>query len=560
VTRACAIALALVVGFGVQGSGFWVGSGFAEPRTQNREPRTQNPEPSTLNPEPRTNPEPGTQNPEPRTNPEPSTLNPEPSPAALRVGFARAGGGFAVTSLPIERYVARVLAGEALRGSRPAALEALAITIRTFALANLGRHRADGFDMCDQTHCQVVRSADAETERAAQATAGRLLLWRGSPASVFYTASCGGRTEMPSHVWPGAEDPPFLPSQGDDACDGAPAWTAAIEERDLLRALRAAGFSGERLRRMRVESRNASGRVASLALEGLRPDRISGQDLRVAVGRTLGWPHIKSTAFELRREDEAYRFSGHGFGHGVGLCVIGSARLAERGVGAEAILARYFPGASVTAGNLSPTEVRHRSDPSPRARGVGPSSDPGLSPGVLLTLPDGDEGQRDAILQQALRARDELARTLGVSPPAAVTLRFHPTTDEYERATGQPWFTSATAVRGELHLLPLAVLRDRGVLERTIRHELVHIMTDAVLAARAQWVREGAAIYFAGEQPIAGHPQQRPPFTASPRASCPADHELRQPVSVGALSNAYARGRACFARQLAAGRSWRDVR
>ena len=107
----------------------------------------------------------------------------------------------------METYVARVLAGEALRDSQPAALEALAIAIRTFALANRGRHRADGFDLCDQTHCQVLRAAVAATERAARATAGRLLLRDGAPASVYYSASCGGRTQVPSDVWPGAEDP-----------------------------------------------------------------------------------------------------------------------------------------------------------------------------------------------------------------------------------------------------------------------------------------------------------------------------------------------------------------
>ena len=279
----------------------------------------------------------GAQNPEPRT---------------LRVGFAKPGGGYTVTTLPLETYVARVLAGEAARDSRPAALEALAIAIRTFALANPNRHRADGFEMCDQTHCQVVRTATAATERAAQATSGRLLTRNGAPASVFYTASCGGRTEIPSRVWPGADDPPFLPSQEDDACEGAPAWTAEIAVADLGRSLRAAGFTGDRLRAMRVATRNRSGRVARLKLEGLRPDEISGQDLRVAVGRTLGWQHIKSTSFELERRGDAYRFSGHGSGHGVGMCVIGSARLAERtGVTAESILARYFPGLQVSGRN-----------------------------------------------------------------------------------------------------------------------------------------------------------------------------------------------------------------
>ena len=190
--------------------------------------------------------------------------------------------------------------------SKPPALEALAITIRTFALANAGRHRADGFDLCDQTHCQVLRAANA-SHRAR----GRRRPRAGSCCATavrrrsIYSASCGGHTEIPSRVWPGAEDPPLPPSQEDDACQGAPAWTTEIDERDLLRALRARGFTGDRLRDVRIASRNRSSRVARLKLEGLRPDEISGQDLRVVVGRTLGWQRIQSTAFELDKRGDA---------------------------------------------------------------------------------------------------------------------------------------------------------------------------------------------------------------------------------------------------------------
>ena len=106
--------------------------------------------------------------------------------------------------------------------------------------------------------------------------------------------------------------------------------------------------------------------------------------------------------------------------------------------------------------------------------------------------------------------------------------------------------------------MPLAILRERGVLGRVIRHELVHMLTDSVLGQRPMWVREGAAVYFAGAQSPAV--AQRPAFTAGARASCPDDQELRFPVSAGALSNAHARARACFARQIEAGRSWRDIR
>jgi hypothetical protein len=115
-------------------------------------------------------------------------------------------------------------------------------------------------------------------------------------------------------------------------------------------------------------------------------------------------------------------------------------------------------------------------------------------------------------------------------------------------------------VSAEVHLLPLAVLRERGVLERTVRHELVHLMADGLLDKRPAWVREGAAIYFAGETPIPGEPAQRGPAPTVSQGPCPSDAELLRPVSVGALTSANARARACFARQIDAGRSWRDVK
>jgi hypothetical protein len=405
-----------------------------------------------------------------------------------------------------------------------------------------------------------------------------VLLHGGAIATVYYTASCGGRSEIPSEVWPGHEDLPYLSSRDDDACGGAPVWVAQLGEGDVLRALRAFGFRGDRLRDLRVASRDKSGRVARLRVAGLQPDEISGQDLRVAVGRTMGWQHIKSTAFDLRKQDDAYRFSGHGSGHGVGLCVIGSARLAADGKDAGYILGRYFPGLKISS--TSSVATTARSAPAASAgvvpkTGVNPAegrTTPGSSAAaarpesnvaagaVAVSLPDDDAGEQVAVTKQALKARDDLARALGVAPPARVTLRFHSTTDDYERATGQAWFTSAAVVRGELHLLPIAVLRERGILDRTIRHELVHLMTDSILGQRPLWVREGAAIYFAGEQPVPGENVQRPAFKPEPRASCPDDSELRHPISVGALTNAYARARACFARQIQSGRRWNDVR
>ena len=476
----------------------------------------------------------------------------------MRVGFERPDGSHAIQNIQLETYVARVLAGEAAPQSPPAALEALAIAIRTFAVVNRNRHNADGFDVCDTTHCQVLRTASAATERAASATAGLVLMNNGAPVPVYYSASCGGFTEVPSAVWPGKEDPPYMPAQPDDACGGAPEWSTNISAGDLTRAFKAAGFRGDRLRAMSVVSRDASGRVSKLRLDGFSPEQISGQDLRMAVGRTLGFLLVKSAAFEMeRRRDrsqDVYHFEGHGYGHGVGMCVIGSVNLATRGQTAAQILSRYYPGLDIVAlGTPQPQVVvsRTAAAPTPAVAAAAPS-------GIALSLPDSGEGERSALESFAARARDEIAGQLGVTPPARIVIRVHPSMQSYERATGQPWFTSGAVVGGELHLMPSAVLRDRGVLDRTIRRELAHVMIDEPLTKRAAWVREGAAIYFSGGRPEASDDEgaSRP----RSRASCPDDGELLQPVSAGALSNAHARALACFARQAGDGRSWKDVK
>jgi stage II sporulation protein D (peptidoglycan lytic transglycosylase) len=466
-----------------------------------------------------------------------------PGVTQLRVGILR-GASYDVTTVPLETYVARVLAGEMARDSPPAALEALVIAIRTYALANRGRHRAEGFDLCDQTHCQVVRAATQATERAAQATAGQVLLYGGAPASIYYSASCGGRTERPSAVWPGAEDPPYLPSRPDDACGGEPGWEAELRLQDLQRALQAAGFRGK-LRTVKVGSRNESGRVVKVIVDGLTPGEISGQDLRMAIARSLGSQHVLSTAFELRRAGDGYRFTGRGSGHGVGLCVIGSLHLAARGSDARAILERYFPALTISSGSPRLTAA----PPAP----VGPPVAMSVGSGILLTFPSGEEGERDAFLALATGARDELAKSLGVPVPPRVIVQVHSTPAEYERATGRGWFTSGAIVGGAVHLMPLGILRDRGMLERTVRRQLAQMLTAPVLADKPLWVKEGAALYF-------GDFESGPAGRVEPRGPCPTDVEMARPVSAGALADVYARARACFARQIAAGKGWREVK
>jgi hypothetical protein len=169
---------------------------------------------------------------------------------------------------------------------------------------------------------------------------------------------------------------------------------------------------------------------------------------------------------------------------------------------------------------------------------------------IAVVLPPSDAADRTALETLIAGARDDLVRRLAVDPPARLAATFHASAADYEKASGHPWFTSGAVAGGVLHFLPAAVLRDRGVLERTVRRGLVAQLTASSLAGRPLWIREGIAGYFA--DPDAPLPETR--------GSCPSDAELAQPVSAGALGDAYARARACVARQITGGRSWREVR
>jgi stage II sporulation protein D len=271
----------------------------------------------------------------------------------IRLGRALPDGRTRIERIALDAYVAQVLAGEGQPRASDAAQQALAITARTFAVANRNRHRADGFDLCDTTHCQVVRPATSVTTRAAQATSGRVLMHQGQPALVFYSAWCGGRTELASQVWPGAVDYTTRPSLKDDACDDEPQWTSEVSTAEIETALRAAGWRGSRLRGVRVLERNKSKRATRLRVDGFTPREISGQEFRMAVGAVAGFQAIKSTSFDVDRTRTGYRFRGRGYGHGVGLCVIGAGRRAARGASAEQILRFYFPGLRIGSLNGS---------------------------------------------------------------------------------------------------------------------------------------------------------------------------------------------------------------
>jgi len=441
-----------------------------------------------------------------------------------------------VAPIPLELYVARVVAGEGKPDAPAAAQEALAIAIRTFAAANAGRHRRDGFDLCDTTHCQVLRATTPASRRAALVTSSQVLMYAGRPAEVFYSASCGGRSEAVTEVWPGAIDHPYLPSVEDDVHDGEAPWVVEIPASRVEQVLRRAGFEGRTLKALRVERRSPSGRVARLELRGMRPDAIAGDDFRAAIGAR----ELRSTAFTVEKTGRTYRFTGRGYGHGVGMCVIGAGLRAARGETAAQILRQYYPGLTLSAGSAAASAAAVSSMPAFVERPV--------ASGIVTRAPA--DVDRTLVTRLALAARDDLTASLGIAKPSRLAIEIFESMDAFRQATGRPWWVTTAVDAGAIMLPPASVLEQRDGLEAAVRRGVAEMLLAPELANRPAWVKVGAARYFAR--------RERP--SSIPHVKCPTDAELTLAISAAAHSDAERRAEACFARALAAQRDWRNLR
>jgi len=470
----------------------------------------------------------------------------------MRIGSP--GRGRDALDIPLELYVAQVLSAEGEPNAPEASAQALAIAIRTYALFNAGRHQKEGFDLCDTTHCQVLRASSAASRRAVQATLGQVLTYQGAPADLYYSASCGGHTERASDVWPKVSLP-YLDAVEDDVHGDDPSWTLEKTLDEIRAALARSGVRGSRLEDVVVEARTASGRAGRVGLPGLEPSSMNSNDFRLALGPT----ELRSTAFTLSRSGDRVTFTGRGYGHGVGMCVIGAGRRALRGESAAQILARYYPGlpledvSRVRSGVARDTSVPAPATPKASAPLPAPPALPALptakpSAFVRALVPAGSRTTAADLERMAGEAETKMAQRLGVTA-SALTIRLHGSIDDFRRATGQPWWVSAVVRGREIDLAPAAVLDQRDGLDRAVARAVAEALVAPALGDRHAWVRVGAARYFTG-----GERQ------ADGRARCPADADLTAAVSAASQREAESRAEACFAQAVQRGTDWREIR
>jgi len=256
------------------------------------------------------------------------------------------------------------------------------------------------FDVCADDHCQryqgITRQTTTLINKVIDETHGEVITYDGTICDARFSKCCGGVMETFENVWEPVVHP-YLQGKA-DFTDDAPLPDLTVEENadewirssppafcntedaEVLRQVlndydqETADFyrwkvvySQEELSRLIRErsgidygeiidleplERGTSGRIIRLKIIGTKKVMTIGKELEIR--RMLSTSHLYSSAFVVDATEEndegipqKFTLTGAGWGHGVGLCQIGAAMMAEKGYNYEEILYHYFPDTKI---------------------------------------------------------------------------------------------------------------------------------------------------------------------------------------------------------------------
>jgi SpoIID/LytB domain protein len=264
------------------------------------------------------------------------------------------------------------------------------------------RENHANFDVCADDHCQryqgISKAFSPEAYSAVQVTRAKVLVFDNQICDARYSKSCGGMSEVygaawedkaveylsPVYDWQGEKENFLMPLTSEPNANAwinsSPRAYCNTDSKELLARI-LPGFDQETLDfyRWRVRysqeeiqelllnragldigavvsldavERGESARIIKLKVTGTRRTVVLGKELEIR--RALSSSHLYSSAFVVKpvqgadaEYPEAFELIGAGWGHGVGLCQIGAAVMADSGFTYEQVLAHYFTGANI---------------------------------------------------------------------------------------------------------------------------------------------------------------------------------------------------------------------
>lgn len=258
------------------------------------------------------------------------------------------GSLLVVGDVEFETYIAGVVQSE-IYGQQSDIFRIQAIISRTWALRNINKHAADGYNFCDHVHCQAYlnRCVRPDIMMGVIRSSGETLVdATGRLIETPFHSNSGGQTANSEDVWRTAL--PYLRSVQDT-------FSYRMRQSDWTKTISADKWLAYFKNKHKLDTGNPAVRDTLLHYaQPTRRVRILGVPLtRVRVD----WK-LKSTFFSVDYDSTSHNvvLRGHGYGHGVGLSQEGAIRMVGLGIAYDSILHHYYTGAVL---HHDPTVVIH---------------------------------------------------------------------------------------------------------------------------------------------------------------------------------------------------------
>lgn len=277
-----------------------------------------------------------------------------------------------VNHVGMEDYLPGVLSKELYPGWHPEAYRAQAIAARSYAIweMNLPRRRQSHFDLIAGAASQAYTANVSDKARdAVRATHGLVLVFEHRVLPAFYSSSTGGVGQDAVAAFPGRVDD-LAPLRGRNhgtwgSGSTKYTWGPVVRDRRTL-SLRIAAWGKATdhtiaglgtIRHMQIATRNHAGRPNAYFVDddkGLRYT-IASEHLRNAINFTTSAAggavpadrKLYSSNLSITITGNQIRFTGRGYGHGVGMGQWGAQEMAQAGYEHRAILGFYYPGTAI---------------------------------------------------------------------------------------------------------------------------------------------------------------------------------------------------------------------
>lgn len=261
-------------------------------------------------------------------------------------------------TLAMRDYIIGAVGAEMPASYEAEALKAQALAAVTFAeysKKNGGDENLGGADISsDSSRHQGYMTTDEMKEKwgdafdsyyeklasAVDAVLDEVITYDGEPIMAAYHAISTGQTESAKNMW--GKDIPYLVSVESEGDPYSSRYRSeenftAQELKDALKNTDGVSFDEDEESWITVNKTTDAGTVTSVTVCGRD---MTGMEVRNLLG-------LRSPSFTVDYEDGSFRFTVHGYGHGVGMSQYGADYYASQGMTYREIIAHYYPGTEI---------------------------------------------------------------------------------------------------------------------------------------------------------------------------------------------------------------------